>query len=189
MNKSSATQSFEERAVQLLSSGISASKVAEICDVDPSRISQLMDETGFKEKLTEAKFDRATKYNTIDDKLDTLEETVIDKLADSLSLIMDPMKLSRVLQVVNGAKRRGTSILGGLADSGQIVQLILPIKVTNTFVLNQVNQVVQAGGEDLLTIQPSQMKELLNGHVTRQAASIEDKHLPWAVSTSSPESV
>ena len=68
MTRSAGGRSLEERAVALLASGIAPSKVAEICDVDPSRISQLMDSSAFKEKLSDAKFDQATKYTSIEDR-------------------------------------------------------------------------------------------------------------------------
>lgn len=169
MTRSAGGRSLEERAVALLASGITPSKVAEICDVDPSRISQLMDSPAFKEQLSEAKFDQATKYTSIDQKLNNLEETVIDGLANTIGMVLDPLKLARVLQVVNGAKRRGTALLGDGLDHVPIVSLTLPTKIVNNFVVNQVNQVVQAGGEDLITIQPSQMKELLNEQKSRIA--------------------
>jgi len=169
MTRSAGGRSLEERAVALLASGVTPSKVAEICDVDPSRISQLMDSPAFKEQLSEAKFDQATKYTSIDQKLNNLEETVIDGLANTIGMVLDPLKLARVLQVVNGAKRRGTALLGDGLDHVPIVSLTLPTKIVNNFVVNQVNQVVQAGGEDLITIQPSQMKELLNEQKSRLA--------------------
>ena len=169
MTRSAGGRSLEERAVALLASGVAPSKVAEICDVDPSRISQLMDSSVFKEKLSEAKFDQATKYTSIDQKLNALEETVIDGLTETIGMVLDPLKLVRVLQVVNGAKRRGTQLLGDGLDHVPIVSLTLPTKIVNNFVVNQVNQVVQAGGEDLITIQPSQMKELLNEQKSRIA--------------------
>lgn len=168
MTRSAGGRSLEERAVALLASGIVPSKVAEICDVDPSRISQLMDSPAFKAQLGEAKFEQATKYTSIDQKLNNLEETVIDGLTNTIGMVMDPLKLARVLQVVNGAKRRGTALLGDGLDHVPVVSLTMPVKVVNNFVVNQVNQVVKAGGEDLVTIQPSQMKELLNGQKAKQ---------------------
>lgn len=169
MTRSAGGRSLEERAVTLLASGISPSKVAEICDVDPSRISQLMDSPAFKSQLGEAKFEQATKYTSIDQKLNDLEETVIDGLSATIGMVLDPLKLARVLQVVNGAKRRGTQLLGDGLDHVPVVSLTLPVKVINNFVVNSSNQVVQAGGEDLITIQPSQMKELLNEQKLRLA--------------------
>lgn len=168
MARSAGGRSLEERAIALLASGIVPSKVAEICDVDPSRISQLMDSPAFKSQLGEAKFEQATKYTSIDQKLNDLEETVIDGLTNTIGMVMDPLKLARVLQVVNGAKRRGVGLSGDGLDHVPIVSLTMPVKVVNNFVVNQVNQVVKAGGEDLVTIQPSQMKELLNGQKTRK---------------------
>lgn len=162
MTRSAGGKSLEERVIALLAAGVIPAKVAEICDITPARVSQLMDSTEFKDQLLEAKFSQATQYTNLDQKLNTLEEKILDGLDKTVGMVFDPMKLARMLQVVNGAKRRGTGSLGEGLDEQPIVPLILPTKIVNTFIVNQVNQVVQAGGEDLITIQPSRMKELAN---------------------------
>lgn len=178
--KTAITSSLEDRAIALLASGINATRAAEALGVSVSRISQLMEETNFKEQLAEAKFAHLNRHNEADKKLDDLEATLVNKLADSVQLIaFDPMKLARVFQVVNSAKRRGTAALGDLPEHASIVNLNMPTKIlNNTFVTNINNQVIQAGGEDLVTLQPHRMEELVNEYLATENEHIASAPYP-----------
>lgn len=156
---------LEERAISLLASGLPASKVAEALGVTPARISQLGDSPEFKSTLAEKKFSAISKHNEADTKLDDLEAKVLGKLSDQvdLGMLMKPLELTRIFQVLNAAKRRGTDTLqGNPFEDGNVVQLTMPVKVTNNFVTNINNQVIKAGGEDLITMQPKALEDLLN---------------------------
>lgn len=165
---------LEDKALQLLTAGLATNKVAEALGVTPARISQLMENQAFKERLAEEKFSTLVKYNKADTALDSLEQRVLGKLDETIDMVFDPMKLAKVFQVLNGAKRRGTSILTDLPDQGSVVPLTLPQQVANTFVLNINNQVVKAGGEELITMQPNALKELLNAKLIESSESSQD---------------
>lgn len=175
---------LEDRAVTLLSSGLPAGKVAEALGVTPARISQLMDDPEFKAKLTENKFKTLTRHNEADAKLDELEQKVLSRIDETLDMVMRPMELTKIFQVINAAKRRGTSLLGEIPDQGTVVNLSMPTKVINNFVTNINNQVIKAGGEDLITMQPSRLKELLNESLISQETGGNLPIIPQATQTS-----
>lgn len=159
--KTVSVSSMETRAIALLTAGIPAGKVAEALGVTPARISQLMEEQSFKEALAEAKFSHLNRYNEADANLDSLESKVVKKLDSVMELVHNPMQLTRIFSAVNAAKRRGASNLAELPDTGAIVQLNLPTKIVNNFQVNINNQVIKVGNEDLITIQPHALDNLL----------------------------
>lgn len=165
--KTAVTSSFEERALSLLSSGISAAKTAEALGVDPSRISQLISEENFSARLAEAKFEALSKHNQADAELDTIESKLRTRMMETIDTVYKPMELTRMLQVVNAAKRRGQSAPENIVEKAQIINLTMPVKIVNKLVTNINNQVVRANEQDLVTIQSGTLaaryKEQTNG--------------------------
>jgi len=160
--KSEVVSQLELRAIKLLSAGLTPVRVAESLGVDSSRISQLMDSEEFKTRLADEKFQLLSRHNEADEKLNALEDKVRDRLEQTVDMIFDPMKLTRIFQVVNAAKRRGMELAGDSFANSTVVSLTIPQRVVNNFVVNSNNQVIQAGGEDLITIQPHRVQEMIN---------------------------
>ena len=160
--KTEVVNQLESRAIKLLAAGLSPSKVAESLGVEASRISQLLAEDAFKTQLADEKFTLLNRHNEADEKLNSLEDKVRDRLEQTVDMIFDPMKLTRIFQVVNAAKRRGMELAGDSFANSTVVSLTIPQRVVNNFVVNSNNQVIQAGGEDLITIQPHRVQEMIN---------------------------
>jgi hypothetical protein len=145
--------STEQRALTLLSQGIPAETVAATLGVVPSRISQLLSREDFAAELSSLKYTALQKHNERDSELDSLEDSLIKKLKSNLALMVRPMEITRALQVVNAAKRRGHSAPTQLTAQQTILNLTLPIQVVNQFKTNSQNQVIEAGTQQLLTMQ------------------------------------
>lgn len=160
--KTEIVNQLESRAIKLLAAGLSAAKVAESLGVDSSRISQLLDNDEFKTALADEKFSLLNRHNEADEKLNALEDKVRDRLDQTVDMIFDPMKLTRIFQVVNAAKRRGMELAGDGFSNSTVVNLNIPQRIVNNFVVNSNNQVIQAGGEDLITIQPHRVQEMIH---------------------------
>jgi hypothetical protein len=105
----------------------------------------------------------------LDSSYDKIESKLLKQLEKTIPLLMRPMEISRVLQTVNAAKRRGGPLKSQQA-APTVLQLNLPLAIQNRFVLNSLNQVVSAGNQDLVTI-PS-------GAVSRLAAAQSPQLLP-----------
>lgn len=147
----------EERALSLLGAGISPAQVASTLGVTESLISQLVSKEGFAAELARIKTESLQKHNARDLKYDSLEDSLLDKLEKNIGMMYKPHDILKAIQVVNGAKRRGTSTAEAVIAQQNIVQIVLPTKVIQTFTSNAQNQVVQAGNQSLTTIQSGEL--------------------------------
>ena len=147
------TTATREKALKLLGTGVSVEQTASAIGVTPARISQLLAEDEFAAQVSELKYKNLLSHSERDTRLDTLEDKLIDKIEHLMPLIMRPMEAIKALQTVNGAKRRGSQGLAGATANQTVVQIALPTMITQKFVTNVQNQVIQAGDQQLLTIQ------------------------------------
>lgn len=148
-----ANTSVENRAKTLLGQGIPASVVAATCGVSESRISQLLSDEQFSAEVTELRFASLQEQNARDKKTDSLEDKLLQKFDDLLPLMTRPMEVARAFQIVNQAKRRGTSSADSTLQKQTVVQLTMPAQIIQRFQVNQQNHVIQAGDQTLLTLQ------------------------------------
>lgn len=144
----------KQKAVSLLAQNLPQKVVADALGVTPSYISQLMTDEDFLVELSAEKYKRLQEASTRDQSYDDLEDVLIEQLKTFAGIMTDPLKIARVLQIINAAKRRGAqadpSVQGG--QGGQIVTLVLPSLVHATFVTNVNNQIISDGTRELRTI-------------------------------------
>ena len=141
----------------LLTSGMTQSQAAAALGITPSAVSQLMSSES-------PELDAARKRSSaLDAEYDEIEGALLKQLKRTIPLLLRPGEISNVLTRINAAKRRGVA-----ADtpSGptQVIQLNLPTRIQNKFVVNSTNQVVTAGDQDLVTIQSAAVQKLLESH-------------------------
>ena len=182
----STTTSTEDRALKLLGQGLGPEIVAATIGVEVSRISQLLADEEFRKKVATIRFESLSKNNDRDSSYDSLEDKLLEKLEKSLeyNFSMKPMEISRILQTVNNAKRRGATSPEAFNSQGEVVSLVMPTIIQNNYtkqsiVVNIANQVVKAGEQDLVTIQSNTMNSLLqNSREAKQARVAEIAALP-----------
>lgn len=146
----------EERALVLLGQGVIPEQVAAASGLSASRISQLLSQEHFAARVAELRFEALAKHNDRDAAYDALEDELIERMKDCLPLMVRPHEILKAIQVINQAKRRGSSAPNSITEQSTVIQLILPTQVLTQFSLNQANQVVSVEGavsQDLLTIQ------------------------------------
>lgn len=163
------TTTTEDRALTLLGQGLGPEIVASAVGVSTSRISQLLSDSEFAAKVAELRFTNLAKHNTRDNKYDTLEDKLLEKMENLLEYMHKPFEVLKAISVINAAKRRGSSAPEQLVGQRTVVQLVMPTQIINQFSspdqtiqLNINNQVTRAGGQDLVTVQSSQMDRLLS---------------------------
>lgn len=147
---------IEERALELLGSGIGPEIVASALGVTPARISQLLSDTEFSELVSQKRFENLSKHNVRDSRYDELEDTLITKLDETLPMMHRPMEILKAISVINAAKRRGASAPEAITHQNQVVNITMPVQILQQFTeftTNINNQVTKAGERDLLTIQ------------------------------------
>jgi lipoprotein-anchoring transpeptidase ErfK/SrfK len=151
------TTSIEDRALQLLGSGISAEATANALGVTPSRISQLLSEQQFTDKVATLRYENLQKHNTRDGAYDSMEDVLLDKLEQAIPFMLKPGEILKALQVTNAAKRRGQSSPDQVVNQQNIVNLVLPEIIAQRFTVNIDNQVTRAGDQELHTMPASNL--------------------------------
>ena len=180
--------STEDRALSLLSSNVEPRVVASALGITESAISQLLSREEFAEKVALRKYEVLANHSLRDNKYDDIEDDVLEKLKHSLAMIFEPMKLLKVLQVVNTAKRRGMAAPEAAINKQPTLTLNVPtILLTHFSTQNNIyNQVLEVNdpsnpNKSLVTIQSSALDALRSNRGDR-----EQKLIP-AVSESSQE--
>lgn len=158
---STTTTSTESRALTLLGQGLGPEVVAAAVGVSASRISQLLSDPAFAAQVAELRYNNLAKHNDRDNKYDILEDTLVKKLEDCLPFMMRPMEILKSIQVINAAKRRGSSAPEAITAQQTVVQLVIPTQIIQSFTTNINNQVIKAGEQDLVTIQSNAMSKML----------------------------
>jgi hypothetical protein len=166
----STTTSTRDRALALLGSGnLPISAVAGALGVTDSAISQLLSQEDFSTSLALLRYEALARNTTRDSEYDSLEDQILARLKSQLSMIWEPMKLVKILQVVNAAKRRGAAAPIESVQAQTVVNLNMPTSIVHHYTTNIHNQVVAVAAkqreepkqETLVTIQSSQMNHLL----------------------------
>jgi hypothetical protein len=169
---SNASSSTETRALTLLGQGLGPEVVAAAVGVSVSRISQLLSDPAFASQVSELRFENLAKHNSRDSAYDTMEDTLIGKLEEALPFMMRPMEILKSIQVINAAKRRGSSAPEAITAQQTVVQLTMPTQIIQNFTTNINNQVIKAGTQDLVTVQSSGMTKLLEQLRDQQESGI-----------------
>jgi hypothetical protein len=166
--------SVEERALKLLGAGIPNDQVAAAVGVTKSRISQLLSDESFSARVKELRYSNLLQHAERDNKYDDLENAALDRLKSTMAMVFDPMKIARILQTLNQAKRRGEQVPTDMPNNIPVIPVSLPpilLQQFNTHV-NIHNQVigVNTGADStdpmqtLVTIQSSQLDTLKDKH-------------------------
>lgn len=171
------------RALSLLGSGVSTEQTAAALGVTPSAISQLLADQEFADQVAHLRYENLQSHNRRDDKYNDLEDDLLKKLKENLSLIMRPEQIMRALAMVNNAKRRGQSAPEQVSESATILTLVLPTQIVQKFETNANNQVISTGEQSLHTMPSS---TLLKHIETTAAAEEKERQLP---TPASPEDI
>lgn len=153
---------IQKRAQELLGSGVQSSIVAQTLGVTESYISQLLSDEVFLRGVVDLRYKALAKHNERDGKYDAIEDTLLDRLKETLPLLFDPMKIVKCIQVINAAKRRGQEESGSITQHNTVVNLTMPIAVMQRFSVKKDanNQVIEAGEQQLVTLQSGSLLEM-----------------------------
>lgn len=142
-----------EKAINLLGMGIPGVQVAAALGVSESLVSQLATTEENAARIAELKVKNLSSNTLRDSKLDALEDKLIEKLENSLSMVYKPGDILRMFQVINTAKRRGINSHEIPSQPTNVVKITIPTVIQQKIVTNIHNQVVQAGSQELVTMQ------------------------------------
>lgn len=169
----------ESRALELLGQNIHPAHVAAALGVTESLISQYLADPQFVSEVADRRFKNLAKHNQRDLAYDEMEDNLLKQLKSFMPMVVDPMKIARLLQVVNQAKRRGSSAPEAMVQKSEVISLTLPIQIINQFQTNSANQVIKAGDQELVTVQSGNMSSLLSAHLsTKLPPPVGPNHEP-----------
>ena len=178
---SNSKTSTEDRALVLLGQGLAPEMVASAIGVTPSAISQLLSQEEFSIKVAELRYTALASHTSRDAKYDAMEDKLLQRLESTLGMLFDPMKIAKLLQVINGAKRRGITAPENITPPSTVVQLNMPTQIFAQFVTNVNNQVIRAGEQELITVQSGNMTKLLDAS---NLTKLKDQNVQVAIPTS-----
>lgn len=141
-----------ERLLQLLGSGVSPAIAATAVGCSESYVSQLMSTEEFAAKVAQLRFDNLQSNTKRDGRIDSLEDKLLDKMEETLPYVSRPAELTRMFQIINGAKRRGANINEQMPVANQVVNLMIPQLTINNFVLSSQKEIVEVDGKSLVTM-------------------------------------
>ncbi len=169
INSEKQYEGLQLRILKLLGSGLSSEIVSTAAGVSASYISQLLAEESFAMQVTQLRFDALQVNNKRDNEYDSLEDTLMEKMKDLVPLMYRPMEILRAIQVINAARRRGSSAPEQVTINNTVINLNLPKHQYAKIMKSIDGQVVQIGNESLTTI-PSSM--LLNQVAANKPAAL-----------------
>lgn len=160
--------------VELLASGMPTGEVAETVGCTSSAVSQVAD--AYSEAIAQRALEMKHTANSpvgsegsisadIDSRLDSLEHTILEKIEKTLPLETNLMKLSKVFQTINGAKRRSRNEglpQGAVVNNTQVVALTLPEHISRSpkYKTNSQGQIIEVDGTVLETASESFVNKL-----------------------------
>lgn len=145
----------EDRILALLGQGLAETAVAAACGVTVSRISQMLSQEEFANKVSELRFANLSAHTARDNRYNSIEDQLLEKLEGSVGLMYRPMEILKSIQIINAAKRRGQSAPDSILQQQTVVNLQIPVKVVNKFQVSINKQVTNVDGQDLLTMPSS----------------------------------
>ena len=177
----SQTTSTKDRALSLLGQGCGPEVVASALGVSVSAISQHLSDPEFAAQVAELRFKTLAAHNETDQRIQKIEDMLLERLENVLPYLTDPMKLVAAFTRINAAKRRGAAAPEMLHTQNVVVALTIPSvvinkhTVNNNITVNALNQVVRAGTQDLVTIQSGTMEKLLQTSKQKQLETAVEK--------------
>ena len=171
---------LEKSILTYMSLGMNAERVAALVGVSPSRISQLLSDEDFREEVGKERAIGLLEARERDKRIDRIEDKCLDRLEQSIQSslsITKPMEAARIVQIVNGLKRRGGGeLVGGQSvEASNVVTLVLPLVTQNKFVINGVGQVVEVEGQTLVTLPSGGLAGLAKARSVNSLSSLSSE--------------
>lgn len=165
MNQDIVASPTQQKLIALLGKGYKGIEAAQAVGVTEGYVSQCMSEDWFAQEVARLRLVNLQKHQLLDDKYDSFEEVMLDKLEKMSKMLIKPMEIAKVLQIVNGAKRKSHVHTDHTTLTQNIVQISIPPALAARFTSNANNQVVEVTdgsgrAQALVTVTSGQLEGL-----------------------------
>lgn len=158
--------STKERLIELLGSGISPAIAASAVGCTESYVSQLLSDEQVAAQISALRFANLQAASSRDKKMDSLEDTLLDKLQTTIPLMMRPGEILKAVATVNAMKRRGSAAPESMHIHNQVINLQLAPKTSVHFQLSANKELVEVAGRTLTTMSSPQLLLEAKQHAT-----------------------
>jgi hypothetical protein len=143
-----------ERGLKLLGSGLGPVDVAKAIGCDPSLVSQWLAEDSFRSQVLALRMESLQLQTQRDKAIDGIEDTLIEKLRDSVQWLLKPKDILAAFAILNAAKRRGAATGGDLNLTMNVVAITMPAAAKRVYFpeTNSQGEVVSVDGEVTTTM-------------------------------------
>lgn len=158
-----------------LSDGVPPEAVARAVGVDPSYVSQLMNDEEFDAEVVGARATKIAADNKVDDKIKRGEESALDRILQKLPTANLQQSL-QVFRVLNGAKLRRDGMLPAQSQLAvsQVVEIYLPGALVPQYVKNKQAEIIEVNGETMVSAGVKQLERLAD----QRLAELRARELP-----------
>ena len=143
---------MKEKILSLLGCGLSNEVVASAVGCTPSYITQLLSQPEFNDRVIALRAQKLQSNSIRDNKLDSLEDNLIDRLAEILPFMTKTGELLNAFRIINAARRTGAKVDPSLNINTQIVTLQLPQVATTKYTITQAGEVIGFNDQTLITM-------------------------------------
>jgi hypothetical protein len=174
-----------ELTVELLAKGLPQAQVAQILEMSVSSVNEIAQR--YSQQIQDSRIVSSVAQYEMDQLKDTLEHKALQQLERCLPLEMDPTKLVRIAQSLNGMTRRTAGEhLAREASAAPTMVLNMPVTfvqhnlaVSQSVVLNSQSQVVAIGEQTTAPASRAQIERMAAAPapatlVAPEALSLED---------------
>lgn len=187
--------SIKDKALVMLGNGTPVSIVSATLGVTESAISQFLSQEDFANQVRELKFKNLSRQTSVDEKYLSLEEKLLEKAERAVNMLVKPTEVISALAIINKTQRRGAGITDPALTSQKVVNLVLPVAITQKYITNVNNQVIEVQDGDgnsrsLVTAQASSLEDLAKEILPRLPEAIthdSSKILQESSSTETPQ--
>jgi len=175
MNPDIVASPTQSKLIALLGKGYKGIEAAQAVGCTEGYVSQMLSEDWFAQEVAKLRLHNLQRHQLLDEKYDTFEEEMLGKLQKMSKLLIKPMEIAKVLQIVNGAKRKSHVHTDHTTLTQNIVQISIPPALAARFTSNANNQVVEVTdgtgrAQALVTVTSGQLEGL-----TREASRVREQ--------------
>lgn len=161
MHASTISGGMKDQILELLGTGLPEATVASAVGCTAGYISQLLADQDFRNQVLEKRVLALQQISERDSRYDRLEDRLLERLEEIVPFMSRAAEVTRAIQVVNSAKRRGSPLehQAQLESTRQVV-LNMPVQIIQQFQLSPNNEVIAVEGKPMITASSGQVSTM-----------------------------